>query len=81
MIEIKTNFSSKYKDQNFETECGMIENMQHILECEKLRTSEENLSISELHEGTLRQQIRLMKVFRMNWSRRNEIIKQRRNGV
>ena len=50
MIEIKGNFSKKYKNIDCETKCGEEETMEHILDCKKLnKGNEKNEEIKYEH--------------------------------
>ena len=83
MVEIKGNFSKKYKNTDCEAKCGEYENMTHILSCQKLNkgnTSEENIDIEQIFEENLGQKIEVMKTFKNYFDLRYSMIKEERRG-
>ena len=61
MVEVKSNFSSKYSNKYCEMECGELENIQHILECVILNEkSEESLIFKDIHSNNIYEQIKIL---------------------
>ena len=70
MINIPANFTSKNETK---CECGKLEDMQHIYECEQLNNKTPEISFRKIFVGNLRQQIEVFKQFAHNMKNREKM--------
>ena len=70
MINIPANFTSKNETK---CECGKLEDMQHIYECEQFNNKTPEISFRKIFEGNLKQQIEVYKRFAHNMKNRGKM--------
>ena len=80
MIEIKSNFPSKYKDLTCEAGCEENEKMNHIMRCNILQDkySENNEVFENIYTCDIKKQLIVMNMFKNNLNKRRKIIHERR---
>ena len=64
------NFTSKNETK---CECGKLEDMEHIYECEQLNSKPPEISFRKIFEGNLKQQIEVYKQFAHNIKNREKM--------
>ena len=80
MIEIKSNFPSKYKDLTCEAGCGENETMNHIMRCNILQDkySENNEVFENIYTCDINKKLIIMNIFKNNLNKRRKTIHERR---